>query len=160
MTNNELSRCFKAVENSISDRQSADRIQDLYIRLKSASGMLQSVLQECVAIYDEIEQTANSRLVEPVSVQPDASSESIQEFAETMLNGLGKTLLDGARKITDSGIPWYAEEEPIEAFIAGKWTPAWHMLNDGETAVVCLEYLGSHRIEVPMSDIRRPMEQA
>lgn len=160
MTDNEFETCCEAVKTYIVDAESAEEMQELSIRLKSAAETLRSTLQECVSIYDEIEQRVNRRTANPISVLFDEEGAyAVQQESEKMHSMIHSSILEKMRLLESQNIVWYAEEEPVEVQISGEWVPAWHIENDGETAAVCLEYLGSPRTSVPLSSIRRRQEQ-
>ena len=155
MTKTEISFCQTSMAEYITDAGSADFVQDLASRLKSAASMMETAIQECVTIFDDMEQISNERALSmeksSISVQFSPKVEEGSQFAAFMAELLSEALMQGSEYLHQKGIAWYAEEEPVNAVIDGQDVKCWHMSNDGETAVVCTEYLGGPRTEVPLS---------
>ena len=149
-----MSLCHNDIKNFIIDEERADFIQSLYTRLKSASGVMESIIQECISIYDEIENIVNAGSNEPVSIQMPQEVIEAQECAHDLAGVLSEALLEGARALADNDVIWFAEEEEIEVNVDGNWVRCWHIENDGEIATICLGYLGGPRTQVPLSSLR------
>lgn len=162
MTKTEITQCQTGISKYIADASSADFVQELASRLKSAISVIESSMQECVSIFDEMEQITNDSLVaegkSPISVQFSPKVEEGLQLASSLADVLDSALLEGSERLHNSGITWYAEEEPVIAAIDGGEVRCWHMNSDGDTAVVCTEYLGGPRMEVPLSALRRISE--
>ena len=154
MTQNEMSLCHTDIRNFITNEESAEYIQNLYTRLKSAAGVMESIIQECTSIYDEIENIINTSSIEPVSIQMPQEVIEAQECAHDLSAVLSTVLLQRAREMVQDGIIWFAEEEEIEVNVDGNWVRCWHIENDGEIATICLGYLGGPRTQVPLSSLR------
>lgn len=157
MTKTEIAQCRTGICKYIADASSADFIQELANRLKSASSVIESSMQECVSIFDEMENIVNDSLIaegkNPISVQFSPKVEEDLQLASSLADVLDSSLAEGSETLRNSGIAWYAEEEPVEALVEGEKIRCWHMGNDGETATICLEYLGGPRMEVPLSSL-------
>ena len=160
MTRKNLSLCRNGLLDKIVDAESASFVQDLYIRLQSAAGTMESVLQEGMSIYDELEQAANAEDIVPITVQ--ISSEAIDAKDEMLVLAemIHEVVLEKAKALENSGIIWYAEGEPLEMQSDGAWIPCWHVQTEDDIATVCLDYYGGPRMEVPLSSLRRPREQS
>lgn len=154
MTQNEYASCKEGLAKYIVDADTANRVQEMSIRLQSASSALRSALQECVTVYDEVEQMVNSTLAEsddPLTVAIESTYSDVEEEVESFASILSSAVLDGAKNLGRNEIAWFAEGEPVLAPINGSQVACWHMENDGWTATVCLDYLGGPRTQVPLS---------
>ena len=160
MTENEVSLCRKGILNKIIDAESAAFVQDLCIRLQSASGTMESALQECMSIYDELEQAANTETNDPISVQISSEAVAAKDEMANLAEMMHDALLEGAKMLENQGIIWYAEGESVEFDNNGTWTPCWHIQTDEDMATICLNYYGGPRVEVSASSLRRPREQS
>lgn len=160
MTENEAVLCRKGILDKIVDAESAAFVQDLYIRLQSAAGTMESALQECVSIYDELEQATNVDVIEPVSIRLSDEVVAAKDEMALMAEILHDALLEGAKALQKQGIVWYAEGERLEMNAGdGVWIPCWHVETDEEVSTVCLGYYGGPRTQVQTSSLRRPEEQ-
>lgn len=156
MTQNEYASCKEGLAKYIVDADTANQVQEMSIRLQSASSALRSALQECVAVYDEVEQMVNSTLDEsddPVTVTIESAYSDVEEEVESLASILSTATLNGARSLGENGIVWFAEGEPVLVSLEGNQVACWHMENDGEIATICLGYLGGPRTQVPLSDL-------
>ena len=160
MTENEAVLCRKGILDKIVDAESAAFVQDLYIRLQSAAGTMESALQECVSIYDELEQATNVDVIEPVSIRLSDEVVAAKDEMALMAEILHSALLEGAKALQERGIVWYAEGERLEMNGGDDvWIPCWHVQTDEEISTVCLGYYGGPRTQVQTSYLRRPEEQ-
>lgn len=160
MPQNEYSYCQELVAKSIQDAESASAVQDLLNRLKSVLSSLESNVQECITVYEEIEQTANAVSDDPVEVAVPFDVEFSSTSLHAMIDTLSEALKEGVQTLETYGIQWFAEEEKVVAFIDGKEVACWHMENDGNMATICLDYLGGPRRQVPLSSLKHVQEQA
>ncbi len=159
MPQNEYSYCQELVAKSIQDADSATAVQDLLDRLKSVLSSLESNVQECITVYEEIEQTANAVSDDPVEVSVPFDVEFSRTSLHAMIDTLSEALKEGIQTLETYGIQWFAEEEKVEAAINGQAVVCWHMENDGDTATICLNYLGGPRRQVPLSSLKHIREQ-
>lgn len=160
MTQNEYALCKESIAKSIQDKESAEAVQDLCIRLQSVASTLRSTLQESIAIFDEAEQIAKARLEDPITLELDFDVQEALDQIEELHGLLSSSLKEGERNLESSNVLWFAEEEPVEAIIDGKIIPCWHMHTDGETSIICLDYLGGPRMEVSLFSLRHRQEQS
>lgn len=160
MTKNDLSLCRKGLLDKIVDAESASFVQDLYVRLQSAAGTMESVLQEGTSIYDELEQAANAEDIVPITVQISSKAVAAKDEMLVLAEMIHEVVLEKAKALENSGIIWHAEGEPLEMQTEDGWIPCWHVQTDDGLATVCLEYYGGPRVEVPASSLRRPREQS
>ena len=159
MTQGEISSCQEAIAKCISNVEMAEFIQDLSIRLESAASTMESAIQECNAIFEDMEQIANKDLLSrnkgPISVAFSPKVEEGHQLAIKLWDALSNGLLQGAKRLEDAGIIWFAENEPIKFDKDGQTIDGWYVKQNGDFAVVCIDYLGGPRIEVPFSSISR-----
>ena len=159
MPQNEYSYCQELVAKSIQDTESAANVQDLLARLKSVLSSLESDVQECITIYEEVEQTANSVSPDPVEVSVPFDVEFSRASLHAMIDTLADALRQGEITLETYGIQWFAEEEKVNAVIDGQTVECWHMMTEGDVATVCLNYIGGPRREVPLSALSHIQEQ-
>ena len=159
MPQNEYSYCQELVAKSIQDADSATAVQDLLNRLKSVLSSLESNVQECITVYEEIEQTANAVSDNPVEVSVPFDVEFSRTSLHAMIDTLSEALKEGMQTLETYGIQWFAEEEKVVTSIDGQEVACWHMENDGDIATICLNYLGGPRRQVPLSSLKHLREQ-
>lgn len=157
MTQNEYASCQEGLAKYIVDKDSADQVQEMCIRLQSAYSTLKSALQECITVFDEVEQMVNSsldELNEPITITMESVYNDVEDEVDALATILSTATLDGARSLGENGIAWFAEGEPVLVSLDGNQIACWHMENDGEIATISLGYLGGPRTQVPLSSLQ------